>query len=453
MKARYNISLLLGIQLFAHIHSFSQPIQFTSHTIYQASSRIFFTSAADLDNDGDQDVLYTQPNQELLQWYENQGEGDFLIREVGNFPEAFSVWVIDFDDDGDNDLFASSYDPAQVVYFENDGQQVFSYHLISTEIPHPLTIAAGDIDGDGDDDIACATQDANKGMMLLRNDGNLVFTPMDLSSQPYSSTWVILEDLDRDGDIDVLGNNFHNNGGVLWYEQTSPLVFTEHLVPFPGTHGFTAADLDGDDDTDLAAVACGVQVAWFENDGLNNFTSHLLDENFDCAVSITAADLDLDQKMDLVASAWSANQIAWWQNENGHSFTKYLVSDSLLRPNCVHVADFNNDGLPDIVSGGYSGKLMWLENTGHGVGGITPNKDGFAQVGFQPETQTLEIRLNSNINHATASIFRIDGKVLKSENVSSIPKRIDCTNWAPGIYFVRLASGERSSSHKFSVYR
>jgi hypothetical protein len=359
MKARYIISLLLGIQLFAHMNSFGQPIQFTSHTIYQASSRIFFTSAADLDNDGDQDVLYTQPNQELLQWYENQGEGDFLIREIGNFPEAFSVWMIDFDDDGDNDLFASSYDPAQVVYFENDGQQVFSYHLISTEIPHPLTIAAGDIDGDGDDDIACATQDANKGMMLLRNDGNLVFTPMDLSAQPYSSTWVMLEDLDRDGDIDVLGNNFHNNGGVLWYEQTSPLVFTEHLVPFPGTHGFTAADLDGDDDTDL----------------------------------------DLDQKMDLVASAWSANQIAWWQNENGHSFTKYLVSDSLLRPNCVYVADFNNDGLPDIVSGGYSGKLMW------------------------------------------------------SENVSSIPKRIDCTNWAPGIYFVRLASGERSSSHKFSVYR
>lgn len=288
--------------------------------------------------------------------------------------------------------------------------------------------------------------------MLLRNDGGLLFTPIELSSQPYSSTWVMLEDLDRDGDLDVLGNDFHTNGGVLWYEQTSQMVFVEHLIPFSGTHGFTAADLDGDSDTDLAAVACGAQLAWFENDGLNNFTSHLLDENFDCAVSIAAADIDLDQKMDLVASAWSANLVAWWHHEENLSFARYLVSDSLKRPNCVYVADFNNDGLPDIVSGGYTGKLMWWENTGHGVGNVTEKSDDFAHVCFHPQSQTLEIRLASDAGRATASFFGLDGKVQRTEELSNAIIRIDCSSWAPGIYFLRLASGERSSSHKFSVH-
>jgi len=434
-----------------YMQGVSQPVQFTAHTVYQTTSRIFFVAASDFDMDGDQDILFTQPNQDSLQWFENQGGGDFAKRTVGIFPGANSVWVVDIDYDGDNDLLASSYTPSKVVLFENAGRQGFIFHELSADIPHPLTIAAGDLDNDGDYDISCATQDANKGMMLLRNDGNLLFSPLDLSGQPYSSTWTMIIDLDQDGDLDVLGNNFKNNGGILWYEQTAPLIFTEHLVPFAGTHGFTAADIDGDGYTDLAAVSCGTELAWFKNDGSNNFTGFVLESGFDCAVSVASADLDMDQNADLVASAWSANKVAWWKNNGNQGFDMYAVSDSLPRPNCVYVADLNNDGFPDIVSGGYTGKLMWWENSGHGVGNGDRTMEDLTRISFNRETKCMSIDLDPALSPATASLVSLAGLQIIPAVTFSGSASLCCDTLNPGIYLLTLKSSVRTITWKIII--
>lgn len=451
MKNFILISLLCLLALL-HMNGKGQPLQFTGHLVYQATSRIFFTAASDLDKDGDQDILFTQPNQNILNWFENQGDGNFIIRVVGEFPEAFSTWVVDIDFDGDNDILASSYDPSKVVLFENDGNQNFTLHLLSEAVPHPLTIAAADIDKDGDYDIACATQDAGKGMMLLRNDGNLIFTPVDLSTQPYSSTWTQIIDLDQDGDWDILGNNFNLNGGILWYEQTNPMVFTEHLIPFASTHGFTAADIDGDGYTDLAAVSCGAQLAWFRNDGNNNFTTEILAGNFDCAVSVTSADLDLNLKTDLVASSWSNDKVAWWENNGNQGFTMQTISDTMLRPNCVFVADFNGDDLPDVVAGGYSGTLIWWENSGHGVGDYDNIRESFAGIIFNHETKCLEIYLHSGFTSASATLCDVSGKPVFPAVVFSNSTRLHCDTLKPGLYLVKLESADRSVIRKIMIF-
>ncbi len=445
------ISFLLLILLFLHLKGISQPLAFNGHLIYQTSTKIFFSAASDLDQDGDQDILYTQPDQDILSWFENRGDGNFSQREVGTFPEAFSTWVVDIDFDGDNDILASSYDPSKVVLFENDGNQNFTYHLLSEGIPHPLTIAAEDIDQDGDYDIACATQDANKGMMLLRNEGSLVFTPVELSNQPYSSTWTQIIDLDKDGDWDVLGNNFKSVGGILWYEQTAPLIFTEHLIPFANTHGFTAADIDGDGNTDLAAVSCGNQLAWFRNDGNNNFITEILASNFNCAVSVTAADLDLNSKTDLVASSWSNDKVAWWKNNGNQEFTMQTISDTMLRPNCVDVADFNNDGLPDVVAGGYSGTLIWWENAGHGVGDCEAGDMLSAGIIFNQETSCVEIILHPGFTSAAVSLFDVSGKQVFPAVVFSNSTYLHCDTLKPGLYLVKLESADRSVIRKIMI--
>ncbi len=438
---------------FLHMSGNGQPLQFTGHLVYQTTSRIFFTATSDLDKDGDQDILFTQPNQNILSWFENQGDGNFIIREVGEFPEAFSTWVVDIDFDGDNDILASSYDPSKVVLFENDGNQNFTLHLLSEAVPHPLTITAADIDKDGDYDIACATQDAGKGMMLLRNDGNLVFTPVDLSAQPYSSTWAQIIDLDKDGDWDVLGNNFKPTGGILWYEQTAPFVFTERLIPFANTHGFTAADIDGDGNIDLAAVSCGNKLAWFRNDGNNNFTSEILASNFDCAVSVTTADLDLNSETDLVASSWSNDKVAWWENNGNQEFTMHTISDTMLRPNCIFVADFNNDDLPDVVSGGYSGTLIWWENSGHGVGNSDNMNEPLAEISFNHKTRCVEIFIHPGFTSATATLCDVSGKQVFPAVVFSNSIQLHCDTLKPGFYLVKLESAEWSVIRKIMILR
>ena len=449
---KFIVIFLLWLSAFLQMNVNGQSLQFTGHLVYQTTSRIFFTAASDLDKDGDQDILFTQPNQNILSWFENQGDGNFSQREVGEFPEAFSTWVVDIDFDGDNDILASSYDPSKVVLFENDGNQNFTLHLLSEAIPHPLTVAAEDIDKDGDYDIACATQDAGKGIMLLLNEGNLVFTPLDLSIQPYSSTWTQIIDLDQDGDWDILGNSFSTNGGILWYEQTNPMVFAEHLVPFASTHGFTAADIDGDGYTDLAAVSCGSQLAWFRNDGNNNFTPEILTSNLDCAVSVTTTDLDLNSKTDLVASSWSNNKVAWWENDGNQEFTMQTISDTMLRPNCVDVADFNNDDFPDVVAGGYSGTLIWWENTGHGVGDCEPKVNPLAEIMFNHEARCLEINLKSVSPQARVILCDINGKQLLPPVVFLRNTLLPCDTLKPGLYLLKLESADRFMVYKIMIY-
>ncbi len=45
------------------------------------------------------------------------------------------------------------------------------------------------------------------------------------------------------------------------------------------------------------------QVAWWENDGDEYFTKHILDDNFDGAHSVHATDIDGDGDTDILATA------------------------------------------------------------------------------------------------------------------------------------------------------
>jgi hypothetical protein len=125
-------------------------------------------------------------------------------------------------------------------------------------------------------------------------------------------------------------------------DQSSPqdrvLPFSEHLIAdkYGYTFGVAAWDLDGDDDLDLTNVdivgknPSAASLLWFENDGRGNFQRHVihgpwpmhvLKENYFAANQIIAADLDGDNRPDLVATAddgsrrvQGANELRCWRS-------------------------------------------------------------------------------------------------------------------------------------------
>ncbi|MBK9461508.1 MAG: VCBS repeat-containing protein [Sphingobacteriales bacterium] len=69
--------------------------------------------AADLDNDGDMDVLSASSGDDKIAWYENDGSGNFGTQQIitTDANGATSVYAADLDNDGDMDvLSASRYD-------------------------------------------------------------------------------------------------------------------------------------------------------------------------------------------------------------------------------------------------------------------------------------------------------------------------------------------------------
>jgi len=91
-----------------------------------------------------------------LQWLENLGDGNFAFHRIGDMPGCYSPVCADLDADGDMDIVTVSgfnhVNDASAVWMVawlNDGQQNFSEVPLAHEPTRLITVAAGDLDGNG----------------------------------------------------------------------------------------------------------------------------------------------------------------------------------------------------------------------------------------------------------------------------------------------------------------
>jgi acyl-CoA thioesterase-1 len=143
----------------------------------------------DLDGDGDLDVLMAfgivapvaadSPESHQVAWYENVGQPGLgtqwhkhLI--ASNFPQGFEAVAGDLDGDGDQDVVATAWSPSgQIAWFENPGDptQNWKRHAIKQNWSNAVTVILADLDKDGRLDIvACAERGANE-LRWWRNEG------------------------------------------------------------------------------------------------------------------------------------------------------------------------------------------------------------------------------------------------------------------------------------------
>ena len=74
--------------------------------------------------------------------------------------------------------------------------------------------------------------------------------------------------------------------------------------------------MDGDGDTDiLSASRLDDKIAWYENDGSENFTTHTITTAADGARSAFAADVDGDGDIDVLSASRYDDKIAWYEND------------------------------------------------------------------------------------------------------------------------------------------
>jgi len=202
------------------------------------------------------------------------------------------------------------------------------------------------------------------------NDGNEDFTEHVIANGAYSHANIYALDLDDDDDIDIIG--FASAANIVaWWENDGDEDFTERQVEtgFNGLQSVYACDLDSDDDIDLLGCAYFVHtVKWWENDGDQEFRANNIDTGFNYPHFVTAAALDQDDDLDVIAGRGldgnNDGEIAWWENDN-EEFTYHLIVDDFYRATSAHVVDVNLDGDLDVVgSAHYAEKISWLENDG-----------------------------------------------------------------------------------------
>ena len=205
---------------------------------YRYSSDI---EVVDIDGDGDLDVVEAAQDGNKVWWFENDGtpetngDNDYWdsTKIRGSFGAAMDVAAADIDNDGDMDVVGAAYTDDEVSWFENDGSPSganWAKHDIGT--PNgPVALVTVDFDYDGDIDVLCAGHLADK-LKFFANDGTpdsgWVATNIATSVDQPEDIFVI--DLDFDGYLDVVAAVYKDDE-INWYDTAAIPEFSNILMP------------------------------------------------------------------------------------------------------------------------------------------------------------------------------------------------------------------------------
>jgi uncharacterized repeat protein (TIGR02543 family) len=428
MKKILSMLLVLGIMVLIANSSITVIDATTnfeeSTTISTTSDSVKDIVTADLDNDGDQDILAAVRNENSIEYYLNNGDGTFTEQTplTTTAEGVYSVTTADLDNDGDLDVLSASVNDSTIDWFMNNGDGTFTEQTpVSSTFEQAYSVETADVDNDGDLDVI-AVSFGVAGVAWFMNNGDSTFTEQGIIITSLKRlTCVFPGDFDNDGNIDILASGSDSNS-VTWYRNDGNGGFVEQELlstSAMSVQSVFAADLDNDGDLDvLSAHGNESKVAWYENDGTGSFTERTpVSLNTKYAYSVYAADLDEDGDMDVLSASVGDNKIAWHSNNGDGTFTEQEpLSTNEAGASTVYAADLDNDGDLDTVSGCIFGdKISWFENKlnesdpiitfdtngGPSVEGYTLSETDVAIISFtEQKVSTTELDLPNSVDSA-----------------------------------------------------
>jgi len=298
-------------------------------------------SLADVDRDGRLDILGGAGESGHVDWWRNGGGEPIAWSRYpvdSGFRGAHDIAAADLDGDGDTDLVGAAWEDDQIAWWRHDGGDPIRWTktAIAGGFDYACKVAVADIDGDGDVDVVATAWTAQE-IRWWRNDGGapLTWTEQTIARGFAGTHWVDCADVDGDGRMDVLAAAM-DRAEVAWWRNDGgdPVDWVKRTITgqLAGAVSVDAGDLDGDGDVDAAAAGWSTAggVAWWENrdgDG-TSWVRRPVDGAFRDASSVHLADVDGDGALDVAATSWTLNQVAWWrvsQFRSGGTLTSSIL--------------------------------------------------------------------------------------------------------------------------------
>ncbi|MCA9261607.1 MAG: VCBS repeat-containing protein, partial [Planctomycetales bacterium] len=315
--------------------------------------------SGDFDGDGVIDLAIASLGQGEVTILLGAGDGSFSPANfVDTGADSFRIAAADIDADGDLDFaVANIFSTDSVQLYLNDGDGNFTPSQIFNDGLEPYWIEFANLLGGSAPDLIVAYRDSNR-VTIYENDGNGGFLLDTAGVDPrgaevpvgQSPVAVAVGDIDSDGDLDLAVSNFDSFELSVIRNDGADGFSVANLSVGGSTSGLTFADLNGDGDLDLALLLYDAgSVQFLDNDGLGGFTStnSLAVESLPSFVS--ASDLDVDGDLDLVVSNLGSNTTSLLRNSGDwqfDTFTTVVVGGS---PRAVVTEDFDSDGDVDVA--------------------------------------------------------------------------------------------------------
>jgi len=334
---------------------------------------------ADIDNDGDNDVIIIGENSilgSITKLYINDGSDNYTELIGMPFENLKNGTVIfeDVDNDGDSDVLLSGTNDSNIpitkLYIKNsDG-----YYIEGPNSPfhqvHSSSMDFEDIDGDNDLDLLITGKNGigQRTSILYFNQGNGVFE--ELIGSPFQAVYKGAHkffDMDNDGDSDVIitGVGLLNLATSILYENNGTGVFTEvQGTPFENVmnSSISIADFDNNGtndiiisgDLDPSVFYLEPITKYYINNGNGTFIEYLtpMFENL-CDGSLKAEDVDNDGDLDVLITGKNEFDICktnLYKNDGSGSFTQdFSSSFTKIFNGDIGFKDIDNDGDSDLL--------------------------------------------------------------------------------------------------------
>jgi hypothetical protein len=206
----------------------SLPMNISTDNYYMAPA------LADLDNDGDKDMILGSYITDSIWYYRNTGSASnfvFTKIAVGNtigvtgVGQSSTPTFVDINGDGDFDLFTGN-SSGRINYYENTGTPTNFFFVLrsnfyfSIDVGNESVPRFTDVDNDGDKDLLIGALGGN--ITYYKNTGTSINPSFVLETSSYANVKVYsnacpeFTDIDTDGDIDMFIANI--KGGIYYFE-------------------------------------------------------------------------------------------------------------------------------------------------------------------------------------------------------------------------------------------
>ncbi|MEZ4866493.1 MAG: VCBS repeat-containing protein [Caldilineaceae bacterium] len=373
--------------------------------VWTSNETAVYTAGAwgDFDNDGDLDLAVSKTGGSVV--YRNEGV------EANSAQMKFSIAWQSTEQNGVEDIAWGDYDgdgwlDLAVANLGNNGLQLFGvpnriyrnqgqfqangtwdFRLVwsSSEAEISTSVAWGDVDNDGDLDLAVSNEgQANR---LYRNDGSRtdhtpILTTIWTAQEVDHSSEVSWGDLNKDGWLDLaVANGSLNTGGEperVYVSQQGALPTTATWSSNSTDTTFSVAwgDADGDGDLDLATgngridpltgIPIGEPNHIYRNDNGSLTTNPIWTSlEADTTLHLTWGDLDNDGDVDLIAGNDGLSRLYRNDRAAADNTLHFAVEWSSAQTRTtfeVAPADINNDGVLDLalINGNNVGQAIQL---------------------------------------------------------------------------------------------
>jgi hypothetical protein len=325
-------------------------------------------AAGDFDRDGRLDLVVGSGGADDLTVLLGDGAGG--LRRGVSLPagrEPTEIAVADLNRDRILDLAIANHSTPTVTILLGDGKGGFraasGSPLAVRSNPHPHTLGACDVDGDGFLDLVIDSWGENR-FTLLRGDGKGGFaTPgasIEAGRKPYRN--LRLTDLDGDGRCDLVAPNLAEKGLMVLLGDGRGRFPGAEKPPLPaGPAPFAVAvgDVSGDRTPDLAVAnysgsirdRSGDALTFLVNGGRGRFTLGPKIATGHAPGDVAVADVDGDRYSDAVtANAGSGDLTVAFGGPDGLSSSRSVTVPAGGHPWRVLLADFDRDGRADAVT-------------------------------------------------------------------------------------------------------